>query len=511
MEKMEWHQKLPSSGPLRSALREKGQFWTPQWVAEAMIAFVTSANADHIFDPAVGAGAFFCAANRIAKQYGRKIQLLGNEIDPSALEQAKLGGLNEDDLAGVQIRDFVLNEPERQFRAIVANPPYIRHHRLAPSTKNALQLLAKRLIGKSLDGRTGYHIFFFLKALEKLALGGRLAFIMPADTCEGVFAPTLWKWILSKFRLNAVVTFSREATPFPSVDTNAMIFMVSAEEPQKTFSWCRCNQAGDSTLRQWVELGLPVLSNEKIEVVNRLVKEGLATGLSRPPLEPHEGPLLGAFVRVMRGVATGHNEFFFMTENQALSRGLPLNCMVRAVGRTRDIEGDELTEARLKVLDENARPTYLLSLDGRSTSNFPAALKAYLQRGEEQSLNKKSLIRQRRPWYKMETREPPPFLFAYLGRRNARFIRNSARAVPLTGFLCVYARQKDPVFIDKLWRLLRHPDTLSNLSCVAKSYGSGAIKVEPRALERTPISERALRESNLLEHNRVTQEEMAFM
>jgi len=91
----------------------------------------------------------------------------------------------------------------------------------------------------------------------------------------------------------------------------------------------------------------------------------------------------------------------------------------------------------------------------------------------------------------------PPFLFAYLGRRNARFIRNSAGVRPLTGFLCVYPRIQDREFARRLWQALRHPDTAANLSLVGKSYGSGAIKVEPRALERLPIPAPVAREVGL--------------
>jgi hypothetical protein len=96
----------------------------------------------------------------------------------------------------------------------------------------------------------------------------------------------------------------------------------------------------------------------------------------------------------------------------------------------------------------------------------------------------------------MEKREPPPYLFAYLGRRNTRFIRNRAGVVPLTGFLCVYPRNAE--MQDSIWPLLNHPETIANLSRVAKSYGSGAIKVEPRALERVPLSEATVRDSGLI-------------
>src|SRR5574341_782578 len=130
------HQKLPASGPEREALREKGQFWTPAWVAEAMVGYAISGGSNHLFDPAVGAGAFFHAAKAIARDTGRAIKLIGTEIDPDALQQAQASGLSHDDIADVQITDFVLQPPADFFQAIVANPPYIRHHRLSASVKS---------------------------------------------------------------------------------------------------------------------------------------------------------------------------------------------------------------------------------------------------------------------------------------------------------------------------------------------------------------------------------------
>ncbi len=69
--------------------------------------------------------------------------------------------------------------------------------------------------------------------------------------------------------------------------------------------------------------------------------------------------------------------------------------------------------------------------------------------------------------------------------------------MPLTGFLCIYPRIAAPEYVEKLWRVLSHPETAKNLSLVGKSYGDGAVKVEPRALERLPIPEQVLREVGL--------------
>src|SRR5574341_1446161 len=134
-------QKLPSADPQREILREKGQFWTPPWVAEAMVDYCLADQSKSIFDPAVGAGAFFLAAKQFAQRQDRRIRLLGAEVDREVLRQAISAGLSERDLALVEIRDFVLQPPDQRFPAIVANPPYIRHHRLSQRIKESLRAL----------------------------------------------------------------------------------------------------------------------------------------------------------------------------------------------------------------------------------------------------------------------------------------------------------------------------------------------------------------------------------
>jgi adenine-specific DNA-methyltransferase len=491
-------QRIPSAGPEREALRMKGQFWTPDWVADAMAAYVLGNASDHLFDPAVGAGALFHAAKRYAARLHKTVALLGTEIDEEVVMQARKNGLSDDDLARIEVRDFALNPPAARYKAIAANPPYIRHHRLSGHTKTALQQFGKRLLGKPLDGRAGLHVYFLLRALILLEPQGRLAFIMPADTCEGVFANALWRWITERFRLDAVITFSPGASPFPNVDTNAVIFCIENSPPATHLCWAKVELADRHALTNWVASGFADSDGRMLAVNVRDLVEALETGLSRPPrAAAPAGATLGDFATVMRGVATGANEFFFLTISQAQALCIPDEFLIPAVGRTRDVSGEELTDATMKELAQKGRPTLLFSPDGRPQDCFSQPVHDYLKQGEAMGIHQRTLIATRRPWYKMETRAAPPFLFAYLGRRNARFIRNAAGVIPLTGFLCIYPRLDSASATESLWRVLKHPDTINNLRLVGKSYGSGAIKVEPRALERLPIPSQVLIEAGL--------------
>lgn len=478
---------LPRSGPEREALRAKGQFWTPDWVADWMASYVLRARPPELLDPAMGAGAFLRAAKRCAQESGFPLLLHGIDVDSNILPQARENGLSEQDLSHVEIRDFVLNPPERQFPAILANPPYIRHHRLSPENKTRLRDFAFASTGLRLDGRAGFHVYFLLQALMRLSPHGRMAFIVSSDICEGVFAENLWRWICGHYRLDAVITFSRESSPFPHVDTNAVVFLIAREAPEENFLWVKCHSRNAQELIRFVETIPRIPPCANLEIYSRSIREGLATGLARSPASGSCRYRLGDFATVMRGIATGNNEFFFLTSAQARELDIPSSCLVRAIGRTRDVRGDTLTPEDMDILDAAGRPTWLLAINGAPIESLPAPVQDYLKNGERSGLPGKTLIKTRKPWYRMEVRRVPPILFAYLGRRNARFIRNRASVVPLTCLLCVYPRFHDMVFTEKLWEVLSHPSTIANLRKVGKSYGGGAVKVEPRALERLPL------------------------
>jgi adenine-specific DNA-methyltransferase len=484
-------QKLPASGDEREALRMKGQFWTPSWLAKVMASWVTQDQPGMLFDPAVGPGTFFAAA----RELGFTGELHGHELHSNAFDDGWKLGLKPGDFRQVQMTDFISAPSQLQYPAIISNPPYIRHHRLGEERKLELKQLGLNHLGFSLDGRVGLHIFFLLKCLAQLAPGGRLAFLLPADVCEEISSSAFWSRICQQYRLVAAMTFADEAAPFPTVDTNAMVFLFSKDKPQENFLWLRVLERDAEAISAALD---DRKSSNAVNVHKRKLSEAVKTGLSRPPRSQNNfGVPLSHFARIVRGIATGGNEFFFLTREQLRSHNLPERFFRRAIGRTRDCPGDHLTAADLNRLESAGRATWLLNLTDDAGGKLPPPLLAYLKIGEQLGLPTRSLIKTRRPWYKMEKRTPPPILFAYLGRRDCRFILNEAGVVPLTGFLCVYPWNTDQAEVKKLWRALNHADTLANLSFVSKSYGGGALKTEPRQLDQLEIPQSVLDEVGL--------------
>lgn len=479
MRKVKGHQLLPSQWEEREKLREKGQFWTPSWVANAMAAYVAK-DTDMVFDPASGEGAFYEALKFI----NPNVKFYGIDIDPVVLQSITYSSNG----CLLEVRDFIKDKPNRKFKAIIANPPYIRHHRIDEETKLYLRKMGIQKTGFMIDGRAGLHIYFLVQALELLEDGGRLAFIMPADTCEGKSSIQLWKWITSKYCVECVATFASEATPFPNVDTNAMVFFISNKPQKETLAWCKVNEPYTEEFTKFVQGDFVNVGLTTISLIERNIIEALETGFSRPQRTKEKTKyILSDFAEVVRGIATGANELFFLTKQQIADFDIDSKYFKRAIGRTRDIQKDIITLEDLERLDNAMRPTYLLSINSESDVENDFSIKKYLCMGEDMGLNKRPLIMQRKPWYKTEKREIPPILFAYLGRRDIRFILNEANVLPLTAFLCVYPRCRESEYIINFWKALNDPTTIENLQAIGKSYGSGAIKVEPNSLRSLSI------------------------
>jgi hypothetical protein len=480
-------QKIPTAWPEREALREKGQFWTPSWLAETMAAWVTEDAPPTLFDPAVGPGTFFSAARSV----GFKGHFAGFELHPHVFNERDENRLTAADFEAVRHTDFLHAIISHQYPAVISNPPYIRHHRLSLAEKEKLRTLAKRCLGFPLDGRVGLHLYFLLRSLHILAPNGRLAFLLPADVCEGVSSSPVWARICERFRLNAVLTFSQDAAPFPQVDTNAMVFFITNQPPKQSFLWLRVEERDPA--------GILSSLHRNGHTPKREIAEALETGLSRPPRPKSDGFALSSFAKVVRGIATGANEFFFLTRSQITKLRLDEKYFARAIGRTRDCRDSILTQEALDGLERSGRATWLLKLGEEPKELLPKPLREYLDTGEKLGFPSRALIATRRPWYKMEHRAPPPLLFAYLGRRDCRFVLNRARALPLTGFLCVYPFDESPDHVEKLWRAINHPDTIANLHFAAKSYGSGALKAEPRQLDQLLIPRHVVKKLGLQE------------
>src|SRR5439155_14004546 len=102
--------------------KSMGQVATPQTVAELMARWVMSAKPATVLDPAAGLGSLLQECHRL----GRHVEFVGVERDEETLRQAESAAPRGTKLIRA---DYLLSDGG-QFDGIIANPPYVKAHRL---------------------------------------------------------------------------------------------------------------------------------------------------------------------------------------------------------------------------------------------------------------------------------------------------------------------------------------------------------------------------------------------
>ncbi len=481
--------------PSVTDIRTKGQVWTPRWVADAMASYLFPVLPGNVLDPAVGPGVLFAAVRDSCRS---KSRFFAFEIDELVLSKDHgINGFASSEIEHLVTQSFLSGPATENIDAVIANPPYLRHHLIPAELKKRCKELSRQILGVNIDARAGIHVYFLVKALAHLKQNGRLAFLVPADTFEGVFANSLWSGISERFSVDGVLTFDPVVSAFPGVDTNAAIVFISRRKPSKYMNWMKWSGSPNESLAESVssiflkrERGI----SDKMVLEKVVIKEAIRRGMTRDQKSPLvDGVSFNDLASVVRGIATGDNGFFLMTRDQIKRNSLSEEYFVRTVARVRDVKSEFLTSRDLEQLDASGRPTYLLSIDKDLV--ITKKLRQYLDTGESSGLSERPLVKARSLWYLMEKRKPVPILFCYLGRRNQRFILAKCDVRPTTGFLCVYP--KIGVDEHKLQKALNHKSTILQLAQIGKSYGDGAIKVEPGGLRKLIVPNEALIEAEL--------------
>jgi hypothetical protein len=141
---------------------------------------------------------------------------------------------------------------------------------------------------------------------------------------------------------------------------------------------------------------------------------------------------------IKRGLATGANNFFILTKEQAIAHQIPAQFLKPILPSPRyllldeisaDALGNPILEQQLFLLDCNLPVSEI-------ENNYPTLWK-YLQMGIESGISSRYLCKHRNLWYSQENRSPTPYLCTYMGRTDSsrgkafRFILNNSNAIAL--------------------------------------------------------------------------------
>jgi predicted RNA methylase len=462
-----------------------GQFATPPALALSLARYAHALMGKtpvRFLDPAVGTGSFFSAASEV---FGPKqiAAAAGIELDPLFAQTAATLWQEQ----GLQVvkGDFTRQRPPAQpFNLVLTNPPYVRHHHLPATDKERLQGQLRRSLHLEISGLAGLYCYFLLLCHDWMEEQGLAIWLIPSEFMDVNYGVTLRRYLTECVTLLHIHRFCPTDLQFADAMVSSSV-VVFRKGPPPAGHAARFSFAGPVEDPQ-TEARVPVETLRR----SRKWTQFPATTTVRDASELN----LGDIFAIKRGLATGSNAFFILTEDEIKHWQIPRQFMKHILPGPRHVASDIIdalpdgapnVSPRLYLLDCNEP-------EERIEARWPR-LHEYLQMGKEQKIHEAYLTGHRAPWYSQEQRPPAPFLCTYMGRsRNGkhpfRFIWNRSQATAHNVYLMLYPagplraalKAYPELHVGVLEALQRI--TPAQLLSEGRVYGGGLHKVEPKEL-----------------------------
>jgi len=213
--------------------RALGQFFTPFEVAAFMSEWLLSGpgNDLNILDPAAGFGIFERAIHLQNNEMGKKLSFDLWEIDEKIAEALTLIIQDMGITGDLVVGDFLSGEWSVRYDGIIANPPYSKHHHIEDKSKVYQDIRVHTFFKFSIQ--TNIYCWFLVKALNLLADGGRLAFIIPSEFQNANYGEKVKSYLLETGLIRSLINVDFRESVFDSALTTSII--VLAEKSEEKF------------------------------------------------------------------------------------------------------------------------------------------------------------------------------------------------------------------------------------------------------------------------------------
>ena len=316
--------------------RPLGQTYTPHPIIEAMLRWASDhGTPTRVVDPGAGSGRYLLAAGRRFPE----AELHGSDVDPLAtlMLRANLAAAGLAGRARIHLGDYrALALPEAEGPTLfIGNPPYVRHHQIAPEWKAWLLRTARRH-GLHASALAGLHVHFFLATAEYGRRGDFGAFITSSEWLDVNYGALVRRLLLDELGGQSLHVLAPEAQPFSDATTTGAI---------------TCFRIGDT---------VPAMKVRRVESVSDLGRVAKGRSVSRQrlaetnrwsvltrvtPALPEGHVELGELCRVHRGTVTGANAVWVRRDAHP---DLPERVLFPSITRARELFG---AGARLGSLD----------------------------------------------------------------------------------------------------------------------------------------------------------------
>lgn len=488
--------------PTASRQKELGAFYTPEPMAEKMVAWAVRRPTDRALDPSFGGLVFLCAAHERLRDLGASDEEASGLLYGCDLDEDAHAAVWAHDQLGIPKealvhRDFFDVEPGEDLplaEAVVGNPPYVRFQ-LANGARDSGHRVAAAA-GIKLTRLASTWAPFVLHSAAFVAPGGRMALVLPAELLHAQYAGSVLRFVQQRFARTALAVFERRVFP-GALEEVVLLFAEGRGEGEcEAVEMIECDAVADFDVadlheRMAARAARPATHARRAKSgAGRGRKKLLAQLLPEDTRELYDALSCGSYAHVTTlgqlasvdiGAVTGANDFFLLAADE--EPGLASELLRPTISKAMHVRGARFGLADLdRLLAAGARARMFVA-DKDTPEELLRTTDAYLRRGKKRDIHKRYKCRVRDPWWAvpLPKQGAPDLFLTYCASEYPRMVLNEAQVLHTN---TVHGVSIQPgVSPGALAAGFYNSLTLLSAELVGRSYGGGVLKLEPTEAE----------------------------
>lgn len=452
----------------------RGAYYTPLQLANAMVSLVVSQNINNVLEPSCGDGVFLDSLASL--NFINDIpDVTAVEIEPDEAEKvrnnykenANVHVLNEDFLGFYQ-----QVYGKQTYDLILGNPPYIRYQYLT-ETQRDIQSRILTSHGMKSNKLINAWVAFLVACVQLLSENGKIAFVIPAEILQVVYAEDLRLFLSNQFSKITLLTF--EQLVFPDIEQEILVFIGEKGKEEKgiriielsdleDFKKLNLNSNGFQKLEhvkeKWTKY---FVSAEEIKVIQSIRDDKRFTKFSDLAL-------------INVGITTGNNTYFSV--DKATNKQYDLSSVtLPLIGRSSHVHGVYFTDSDWQENIQDNKRAMLISFPDTPYETYPSKHKEYIKLGEKNGENKgyKCSIRDR--WYIVPSVWIPDAFFLRRNNLYPKFVLNQCNAVSTDTMHRI--KFNEGVKAENVLLSYYNSISFAFTEICGRSYGGGVLEILP--------------------------------
>ena len=488
---------IPPSKRGISEKKRRGIFYTPNKAVQLLVTWAIRSQHDVILEPSFG-GCGFLESSIIRLQdlgcIAPHERLLGCDIDPTAFAHLhNLLGTTPNDVH-FKLQDFLRVTPAdfgQTADVVIGNPPYVSWHNMLPVQREATALV-RTATGGHLNNKGSLWTFFLAHSLRFLRPGGRMAWILPGSFLYADYAVEIRALIEKSFRHSIAIVLAQRL--FVEEGTEESTVILLAEDFQSSSD---TGSAMRFAAANGLAQALPVIQEWEVDKnaglawsrhINRLFLPTTVTTIYDKLQGSAACRELGELAKVKIGLVTGDNSFFVLTRAKALEYQLSPKLLRPILARQVHLKGLQVTPQDLLLLEQEDAKCLLLTTNNLRYKS--AALKRFLATYPSEDIADNRTFAKRSPWYFIAQEATPDAFLSCMNWYGPQLVLNAAATTCTnTVYRVEFSNplESTPEFRQCLAISLQSTFSQFSAEIYGRSYGSGALKLEPSEARRIAL------------------------